>query len=105
MIELTSAAITRLNFKAEETNETHFRIGVTGGGCTGYEYIFDYCDDIRSDDWTIVVDDIRIVVDAISMPYLEGLTLDFVQKGLNEEFVFNNPNQTQSCGCGKSIGF
>ena len=98
MIELTSAAITRLNFKAEETNETHFRIGVTGGGCTGYEYIFDYCDDIRSDDWTIVVDDIRIVVDAISMPYLEGLTLDFVQKGLNEEFVFNNPNQTQSCG-------
>lgn len=105
MIELTNAAIIKLHSKATETNQTHFRIGVTSGGCSGHEYIFDYCDEINADDWTLVVEDVRIVIDAMSMPYLDGLTLDFIHKGLNEEFVFNNPNTNYSCGCGKSVGF
>lgn len=105
MIEFTDEAIVRLHNISEQTEQTHFRVGITGGGCGGHEYIFDYCDSINADDYTLVVGHVRIVVDAMSAPYLEGLTLDYIQKGLNEEFIFNNPNQTYACGCGKSVGF
>lgn len=105
MIEITDEAYTRLLKKAKEANRYCFRVGLRGGGCGGFEYIFDYCNNTSPDDIELDVGEITIKIDKISAPYIHGLTLDYIIEGLNEEFTFLNPNQIYACGCGKSVGF
>lgn len=104
MIEITDNAITKLLEKQEKDNFKYIRLGVTGGGCAGFEYIFDTCDTVHDD---IVLDfgRIKFVVDKLSVPYIEGMTLDWQKEGLNEMFKFINPKEVSSCGCGVSVNF
>ena len=105
MIEVTNEAYTRLIRKAGEQENFVFRLGITGGGCGGMEYTFDYCNQTYTSDLVLDWGRIKFRIDPESAPYLEGMTLDWKTNGLNEQFTFNNPKERYRCGCGVSIGF
>lgn len=100
-IEVTDIAIQKLLEKKVE----FVRLGVTGGGCAGFEYVFKDAIVPNSDDLVIDYGRFQFVVDPLSQPYLDGMTLDFVEEGLNEYFKFINPKEKSSCGCGVSVQF
>lgn len=79
------------------------RVGVTETGCSGYSYVLDYADEIESGDVVLRQNELSIVVARECLPLLEGTEVDFVQKDLNEQFVFTNPNASGECGCGESF--
>ena len=79
------------------------RISVAASGCSGLRYRVDPTADIRDDDTVFTSRELSIVVDAVSLPYLAGTTLDVVQEGLGRRLRFANPNARQSCGCGESF--
>lgn len=103
-ISLTPAARQRmLDFLARDSNAKAVRFGVKRTGCSGYSYVVDLADSIRDDDHWIEDAGVRLVVDAKSLPLVDGTAIDFQKKGLNAEFVFENPNTTGECGCGESF--
>ncbi len=105
MIELTDEAIKKLLEKKTKEQFNYIRLGITGGGCAGFEYIFDSVTTKSPDDIELDFGKLKFIVDKVSIPYLNGMTLDFQKQGLNEIFVFQNPKETSSCGCGVSINF
>ena len=106
MIELTDEAIVQLLENQKRDGWKNVRLGITGGGCAGFEYVFDSSnDDGTSNDVVLPMGKFNILVDKISVPYLAGMTLDFVHEGLNKVFKFINPKEEASCGCGVSINF
>ena len=105
LIELTDEAIVKLLEKQEKEQFKYIRLGITGGGCAGFEYIFDSVHSHSDDDIVIDFGKLKFVVDKVSVPYINGMTLDYVYEGLNEVFKFRNPKEKDSCGCGVSINF
>mgnify|MGYP001288657367 CR=1 FL=1 len=87
-----------------ERNVEKIRLGVKGGGCAGYEYIFAE-DILRPGDEVFDYGRFSFLVDKMSQPFLQGVTVDYVREGLNEFFKLLNPNETTSCGCGVSVQF
>ena len=79
------------------------RVAVTGGGCSGFEYQFAFDENINEDDTVIEKDAVSLLVDAISMQYLAGASIDFQDSLEGARFVINNPNATSTCGCGSSF--
>lgn len=79
------------------------RISVSGGGCSGFQYAFDVVRDIAADDIVIERDGARVAIDEVSLPFLQGAKLDFVDDLIGRSFRFENPNATSSCGCGTSF--
>jgi len=106
VIEITNDAITKILEKQTKEKFSAIRLGITGGGCAGFEYIFDRCNNYsKEEDIKIDHGKFSIVVDKLSIPYLAGMTLDYQKEGLNEVFKFINPKEESSCGCGVSINF
>jgi iron-sulfur cluster assembly protein len=79
------------------------RVGVKDVGCSGFGYTYDYADEVRADDRLFEAHDAKVVVDAKSLAYLDGSTLDYVKEGLKQVFRFTNPNVDATCGCGESF--
>jgi iron-sulfur cluster assembly protein len=79
------------------------RLGVRTSGCSGLAYKLEFADDFRPEDLRFESHGVTVVVDPKSLPYLDGLTLDFTREGLNEGLKFNNPNVKDECGCGESF--
>lgn len=103
-IQLTPAARQRMqNFLAANAQAAGVRFGVRKTGCSGYTYTVDIADVINADDSVIERDGIKLVVDAKSLPLVDGTEIDFARQGLNTAFVFRNPNVTGECGCGESF--
>lgn len=100
-LEVTDLAIEKILEKQVE----YVRLGVTGGGCAGYEYVFKEDTRPNEDDTVLDYGKWKFVIDSVSIPYLSGMTLDYVYDGLNEFFKFNNPKEESSCGCGISVQF
>jgi len=105
LIEITDDAIVKLLEKQEKENFKYIRLGITGGGCAGFEYIFDSVSDYGNDDIVVDFGKLQFVVDKVSVPYINGMTLDWRKEGFNEIFKFINPKEKDSCGCGVSINF
>ena len=105
MIELTDRAISEFLVKTKQKGNDTIRVGVTGGGCAGYEYVLDYADSVHDDDHVLDFGKFIVVIDPTSIPYLQGSTLDYVTEGINSQFKFANPNVQMACGCGVSIQF
>ena len=105
LIEITDEAISELLRKKKKEKFNYIRLGITGGGCAGFEYVFDSSDDVNEDDIIINFGQLKFIINKISVPYINGMTLDFVKEGLNEVFKFHNPKEKDSCGCGVSINF
>lgn len=80
-----------------------FRITVSGGGCSGFQYGFDFDDAINEDDLTFERDGITVVVDEVSMQFLGNAELDFKQELIGSYFALENPNASSTCGCGTSF--
>ena len=106
-VEITAAAAEEIaKQKAKRgTPEAMIRIGVRGGGCTGFTYVFEWADQIRPTDKEFFGHGVSIVVDPKSLVYLGGMQLDFVKGMMGHGFKFNNPNAKGSCGCGESVQF
>ena len=106
IIEVTDEAITKILEKQRKEKFCGIRLGITGGGCAGFEYVFDRTNSAPSqEDVELDYGKFRILINKLSIPYLVGMTLDFQKEGLNELFKFINPKEQSSCGCGVSINF
>jgi iron-sulfur cluster assembly protein len=79
------------------------RIGVRTTGCSGLAYVLEYVDTTNADDTVFDSMEVKVVVDAKSLPILGDLEIDYVRQGLNEGFEFNNPAAKDYCGCGESF--
>ena len=78
------------------------RVAVKGGGCSGFEYEITL-DEPASDDLVLESDGQKVVVDEVSLPFLENATIDFSEELIGARFVIENPNASSSCGCGTSF--
>jgi iron-sulfur cluster insertion protein len=107
-MKLTKAAAERIRDLIIEENQPKLkglRVALRGGGCNGFEYVFTFEDTIEEDDFVFEATDVKLIVDYMSMEYLNEATLDYVEKPFESRFVISNPNVKSSCGCGSSVGF
>lgn len=106
-IKVTETAVKELKKVITEQQlsaSVALRIGVTGGGCSGFEYKLDFDENVNEEtDMLTEVDGLRVAVDKKSALYLDGTELDYHESFEKRGFVFNNPNATKSCGCGSSF--
>lgn len=104
-ITLTDNAANKLRrLKADEGNaDLMLRVYVTGGGCSGFSYNFDFAESLDDDDATFAHGDEMLVVDSLSYPYLAGSVIDYTEGLEGSRFIVNNPNAKTTCGCGSSF--
>ena len=89
---------------AEEANPAiKLRVFVQGGGCSGFSYGFTFDEVQNEDDFDFNYEEVSVVVDAMSMQYLQGSTIDFREDTMGSSFVINNPTAVSTCGCGSSF--
>ncbi len=101
---LTDRAIRRIRqILAQEKPGAMFRVAVNGGGCSGFQYAFEIDALTTQEDVLIEEDGAKVLVDKISLDYLKGARLDFVDELIGQSFKIENPNATSSCGCGTSF--
>lgn len=81
-------------------DEYFLRMGAQSGGCSGFHYIIGFDSDVSDMDKEIEIDDVKMVIDRKSLFYLQGVTLDYMDDANGKGFVFNNPNNEHTCGCG-----
>lgn len=86
-----------------DINKVHLRVGVKGGGCSGFSYVLDIQEDIKDSDETSEQHGIKVVCDPKSLLYLDGTSIDFKDELMGRGFVFDNPNSSSTCGCGSSF--
>jgi iron-sulfur cluster assembly protein len=107
MITLTDSAAREIEsiIKDQELDRAsvRLRVGVKGGGCSGFSYILDLTENQKDTDETFDNDGVTVIVDPKSLLYLNGTTIDFKDEVMGRGFVFQNPNATTSCGCGSSF--
>jgi len=107
-ISITDTAAKEIKKQAVKrgTPDAALRVGIRGGGCTGFSYLFEWADGgAKEHDKVFEKDGIKLYVDPKSFVYLDGTELDFVTSMMGHGFKFKNPNVTGSCGCGESIQF
>ncbi len=88
---------------AGEKNATMLRVSVEGGGCTGFQYKFDLVDDKADDDLVINQGEAVVLVDSVSLDFMAGSEIDYVEDLIGASFKVNNPNAVAACGCGTSF--
>jgi iron-sulfur cluster assembly accessory protein len=104
-VNLTPKAIEKVKLMlAKEGAAPDFglRVGVTGGGCSGFQYALSF-DGLKEDDVVKDFDGLKVYIDTISLPYIAGTTLDYVEGLHNAGFRFDNPRASRTCGCGSSF--
>ncbi len=106
-IKLTETAAREVRSIVEQQEldgeKVRLRVGVKGGGCSGFSYVLDLTETQRENDEEWVVEGIHVICDPKSVLYLEGTEIDFRDEIMGRGFVFNNPNATTTCGCGSSF--
>jgi len=105
ILGFTDAAANKLkSLIAEEHNPNlKLRVYVSGGGCSGFQYGFEFDENVADDDIKVEKSGVTMVVDAMSAQYLNGATVDYEEGLEGSRFVINNPNATSTCGCGASF--
>lgn len=102
---LTDNAAKKVRQLRESEGNPHLmlRVYVTGGGCSGFSYGFNFAESVNEDDAEFINDDVKMVVDALSYQYLVGSTVDYIEGLEGSRFIVQNPNATTTCGCGSSF--
>lgn len=105
MISITESAKKKiLELLEEENNPTlNLRTFVQGGGCSGFQYGFTFDEEIAEDDFTFPIGKFNLLVDAMSMQYLEDAEIDYKDDLSGSSFTIKNPNAQSTCGCGSSF--
>jgi iron-sulfur cluster assembly protein len=103
MVTLTDIAAEKVRgYLAEQEGEAGLRVGVRGGGCSGFQYQL-ALDELREGDQVFEHDGIRVIVDEASLHYVDGSTVDYTESLMGAGFQVNNPNVVAACGCGSSF--
>lgn len=104
-VKLSESAADRINAIVEEMNSDKkmLRVAVNGGGCSGFQYSFDLEDTQNPDDVAVINKGATLLVDQMSLLYLAGSEIDFVEDMIGASFQIKNPNATASCSCGSSF--
>lgn len=104
-ILITESAAAKIgDLLAEENNpNVKLRTFVQGGGCSGFQYGFTFDEAVNEDDFVIEQQGVKILVDAMSMQYLQGATIDYKEDLMGASFSIKNPNAETTCGCGSSF--
>jgi len=102
-ITLSERAAKRIVEILQAEDAALMRVSVEGGGCSGFQYRFDLVQDQTPDDIVVERDGARVVVDPVSLGFVRGAEIDFVDELIGAQFKINNPNVTASCGCGTSF--
>lgn len=107
MVNLTERAAGEVKTIIQQQNldaqKTYLRVGVKGGGCSGFSYTLDLTENMSENDEEWDVHGVKVICDPKSQIYLEGVSVDFKDEVMGRGFVFNNPNATHTCGCGSSF--
>jgi iron-sulfur cluster assembly protein len=103
-ISLAPAALDRIRgYLAAAPGTLGLRFGVKRTGCSGWSYVVDLAREARDGDTVSEQDGVKVFVDPDSLSLVDGTEIDFLKQGLNEQFVFRNPNVKAECGCGESF--
>jgi iron-sulfur cluster assembly accessory protein len=103
-IDVTDAAFKRIaTIVAADPGKTALRVSVEGGGCSGFSYKFDLVDERHDDDIALEKNGATILIDDLSVVYMGGSVIDFVDDLMGQSFQIKNPNAVSSCGCGTSF--
>ena len=106
VIQISDGAVDKILSLSDSEVDSHklnLRVYVTGGGCSGFQYGFSFDKEIDEEDTCITKDGANLVVDSLSLQYLEGSTVDYTEDLMGSKFVITNPNATTTCGCGESF--
>lgn len=104
MLTITLSAVEKIKDLLAEENNPNMKVRtfVQGGGCSGFQYGFTFDETVNEDDF-LIGEGVSIIVDSMSMQYLEGATIDYKDDITGSQFVISNPNATTTCGCGSSF--
>ncbi len=103
-ITLSEEAAKRINeIIAAQSDKTMLRLSVEGGGCSGFQYQFDLVNEKTNEDIVIEKDGAKLLIDSVSIMYVQGSVVDFVDDLIGASFRVNNPNAIAACGCGVSF--
>ena len=105
IIKLSNNAANRIKeiMSKAENNSLGVRVAVKSGGCAGMSYVMEYTKDINPNDEVIEDKGVKVFVDAAAVMYLLGTEMDYKKEEFSSSFVFNNPNESERCGCGESF--
>ena len=106
VIQISDGAVNKILSLAnseDDINNLNLRVYVTGGGCSGFQYGFSFDKVIDEEDTCITKDGANLVIDSLSLQYLEGSTVDYTEDLMGSKFIITNPNATTTCGCGESF--
>jgi iron-sulfur cluster assembly protein len=101
MSEAAAERVTR--FLENRGSGVGVRLGVKTSGCSGMAYVLEFVDEVNDDDVVFEDRGVKVIIDQKSLAFLDGTELDYGKEGLNEGFLFNNPNVKDECGCGESF--
>jgi len=102
--DVTERAARRiLSILTEEPQGSMLRVSVSGGGCSGFQYGFTFDQQRNADDLSVEKNGATVLIDSVSLPFVAGSTLDFVDDLMGQSFRVTNPNATAACGCGTSF--
>ncbi len=105
VIKLSANAAERIKeiMSKSEKETLGLRVGVKSGGCAGMEYVLEYAKNINPTDEVIEDKGVKVFIDPAAIIYLIGTEMDYKKDEFSSSFVFNNPNETERCGCGESF--
>ena len=105
-LEITTSAVSRLSdlIASKDNKDLRLRVYVQGGGCSGFQYGFQFEEEKAADDFEFESAGVAVLVYPLSYQYLTGASIDFIDDLQGSRFVVNNPNATTTCGCGSSFG-
>lgn len=104
-MNLGAPAIAKLQelITEEQNPNLKLRVFVQGGGCSGFQYGFTFDESQNEDDFDFEFDGVKILVDSMSMQYLQGSTIDYKEDSMGSNFTIINPQASSTCGCGSSF--
>ena len=104
MLNISENAIKKIkSVSIKDKNNKFFRISVTGGGCQGFSYKFNFENEKSKDDNVYDFSDVKILIDKTSLTYLDGSKLDYIEDLMGSYFKMSNPQASATCGCGTSF--
>lgn len=103
VVTLSDRAAARVKAILDGGEGRYLRVGVKNGGCAGMEYLMEYADEPAALDERVEDQGVEILIDPKAVLFLLGSRIDYVTETLESKFVFDNPNQTDACGCGESV--
>nr|WP_298098892.1 iron-sulfur cluster insertion protein ErpA [uncultured Shinella sp.] len=103
-VTISDAAARRIaSILGSAPDKQALRVSVEGGGCSGFSYKFDLVEDQQDDDMVLEKDNAKVLIDQLSLVYMDGSEIDFIDNLLGQSFQIKNPNAVASCGCGTSF--